>query len=110
MNSALAIAGTTAHVGSRIDQKPVAILDIADPANPTVVSEIQDGTIWVVDSRNGLYSLRHTGKFEDEVTALHLAEGNSNLHFRPPGGRRKDEHPPVPSTTISACAGSWRSF
>ena len=40
MSSALAIAGTTAYVGSRIDGKGVAILDIADPANPTVVGEL----------------------------------------------------------------------
>ena len=40
MNSALAIAGTTAYVGSRIDNKGVAIVDISDPANPTVVGEL----------------------------------------------------------------------
>jgi len=40
MNSALAIAGNTAYVGSRIDSKPIEIVDIADPANPGVVGEI----------------------------------------------------------------------
>ncbi|MBV8757985.1 MAG: hypothetical protein JO257_11935 [Deltaproteobacteria bacterium] len=40
MNSALAIAGDTAYVGSRIDGKGIAIVDIHDPANPTVVGEI----------------------------------------------------------------------
>ncbi|HUS30934.1 MAG TPA: hypothetical protein VMZ53_20630 [Kofleriaceae bacterium] len=40
MNSAIAIAGDTAYVGSRIDGKPILIVDIADPANPTVVGEI----------------------------------------------------------------------
>jgi hypothetical protein len=40
MNSALAIAGDTAYVGSRIDGKGIAIVDISDPANPTVVGEI----------------------------------------------------------------------
>lgn len=40
MNSAIAIAGDTAYIGSRIDNQPVLIVDIADPANPTVVGEI----------------------------------------------------------------------
>ena len=40
MNSALAIAGDTAYVGSRIDGKGIAIVDISDPAHPTVVGEI----------------------------------------------------------------------
>jgi hypothetical protein len=40
MNSALAIAGDTAYVGSRIDGKPIEIVDISDPANPTVVGEL----------------------------------------------------------------------
>ncbi len=40
MNAALAIAGDVAYVGSRIDNKPVLIVDIADPANPHVVGEI----------------------------------------------------------------------
>ncbi len=82
-------------------------LDISDPANPRQLAElrpeplsqvsvedpglggspiemwsypvIQDGIIWVVDVRNGLYAIRYTGAFEDEVTSLHFAEGNSNL-------------------------------
>lgn len=40
MNAALAIAGDTAYVGSRIDQKPIAIVDIADPAAPIVIGEL----------------------------------------------------------------------
>ena len=40
MSSALAIAGDTAYVGSRIDGKGIAIVDISDPAQPTVVGEI----------------------------------------------------------------------
>ena len=40
MNSALAIVGTTAYVGSRIDSKGIAIVDISDPTRPTVVGEI----------------------------------------------------------------------
>jgi len=42
MNSALAIAGDIAYVGSRIDKKPVLIVDINDPANPHVVGEIAE--------------------------------------------------------------------
>jgi hypothetical protein len=37
------------------------------------------GFIYVTDIRNGLYILRYTGSFEDEVTAAGFAEGNSNL-------------------------------
>jgi hypothetical protein len=40
MNAAIAIAGDIAYVGSRIDNKPVLIVDIKDPANPHVVGEI----------------------------------------------------------------------
>lgn len=40
MNSALTIAGDIAYVGSRNDAHGVAIVDIHDPAHPTVVGEI----------------------------------------------------------------------
>ncbi len=40
MNAALAVAGDTVYVGSRIDQKPIAIVDVSDPAAPDVVGEI----------------------------------------------------------------------
>lgn len=40
MNSAIAIAGDIAYVGSRIDGKPILIVDISTPENPTVVGEI----------------------------------------------------------------------
>jgi hypothetical protein len=40
MNSAIAIAGNTAYIGSRIDGKPIAIVDISDPSAPAVVGEI----------------------------------------------------------------------
>jgi hypothetical protein len=40
---------------------------------------IQDGLIYVVDVRNGLYILRYHGVHEDEVTAAGFAEGNSSL-------------------------------
>lgn len=40
MNAAIAIAGDIAYIGSRIDNKPVLVVDIVDPANPHVVGEI----------------------------------------------------------------------
>jgi hypothetical protein len=40
MNSALAIAGDTAYVGSRNDAHGVAIVDISDPSHPAQVGEI----------------------------------------------------------------------
>jgi hypothetical protein len=40
MNAAIAIAGDYAYVGSRIDNKPVLIVDIKDPFKPQVVGEI----------------------------------------------------------------------
>lgn len=39
---------------------------------------IRDGLIYVVDLRNGLYVLRYTGAFEDEVAGRAYLEGNSN--------------------------------
>lgn len=40
---------------------------------------IQNGLIYVVDIRNGLYILRYRGPFAGEVSALHFLEGNSSL-------------------------------
>ncbi len=40
---------------------------------------IQDGLIYVTDSRNGLYILRYHGPYEEQVTAESFLEGNSNL-------------------------------
>jgi hypothetical protein len=40
MNAALAIAGDTAYVGSRIDGAPILIVDLADPTAPAVVGEL----------------------------------------------------------------------
>jgi hypothetical protein len=39
---------------------------------------IQDGLVYVVDIRNGLYILRYRGPFEDEVAATGFLDGNSN--------------------------------
>jgi len=40
---------------------------------------IQDGLIYVVDIRNGLYVLRYHGPYAAEVAHIHFLEGNSNL-------------------------------
>jgi hypothetical protein len=40
---------------------------------------IKDGLIYVVDVRNGLYVLKYTGPFANEVTSTDFIEGNSNL-------------------------------
>lgn len=38
----------------------------------------QDGLIYVVDLRNGLYVRRYKGRFEREVERIEFLEGNSN--------------------------------
>ena len=40
---------------------------------------IEDGLIYVVDIRNGLYVLRYSGQFASEVRRITFLEGNSNL-------------------------------
>jgi hypothetical protein len=40
MNAALAIADRTVYVGSRIDDQPILIVDVANPEAPAVVGEI----------------------------------------------------------------------
>jgi hypothetical protein len=85
------------------------ISDISNPANPTqagfflptpldsVATEdpalsrgpnkvvmwsypiIKNGLIYVIDIRNGLYILKYTGPFSDEVAGVSFLEGNSNL-------------------------------
>jgi hypothetical protein len=39
---------------------------------------IQDGLIYVVDLRNGLYILKYNGPYEHEVNSVSFLEGNSN--------------------------------
>jgi hypothetical protein len=39
---------------------------------------IKDGLIYVADLRNGLYILRYSGPFQDEVRSISFLEGNSN--------------------------------
>ncbi|MGH2747993.1 MAG: hypothetical protein ACRDKB_08730, partial [Actinomycetota bacterium] len=40
---------------------------------------IQDGLIYMVDVRNGLYILKYKGPFAKEVAKVDFIEGNSNL-------------------------------
>jgi hypothetical protein len=71
---------------AEVRPEPLVAVTVEDPGlggNPVEMWSypvIQDGIIWVVDVRNGLYALRYHGRFEDELTSLHFAEGNSNLH------------------------------
>ena len=39
---------------------------------------IQDGLIYVVDLRNGLYVLKYHGAFDKEVQRIRFLDGNSN--------------------------------
>ncbi|HVF53579.1 MAG TPA: hypothetical protein VNC78_08215 [Actinomycetota bacterium] len=87
----------------------VQVVDLHDPAAPTQVAEfkpeplpavvtedpvlssgrdkvvmwsypvIQDGLIYVVDVRNGLYILEYSGPYQNEVVGVDFLEGNSNL-------------------------------
>ncbi len=40
MNAALAVAGDTVYVGSRIDNAGIAILDVSDPQHPMQIGEL----------------------------------------------------------------------
>jgi len=40
---------------------------------------IQDGLIYVVDVRNGVYVLEYQGPYQEEVRSIRFLEGNSNL-------------------------------
>ena len=40
---------------------------------------IQDGLVYVVDVRNGLYILKYRGPHANEVNGVGFLEGNSNL-------------------------------
>ncbi|TDD67888.1 hypothetical protein E1262_17940 [Jiangella aurantiaca] len=40
---------------------------------------VEDGLIYVVDVRNGLYILEYTGRRANEISSLSFLEGNSNL-------------------------------
>jgi hypothetical protein len=46
---------------------------------------VQDGLIYVVDIRNGLYVLEYHGPDQDEVASIRFLEGNSNVGSTGPG-------------------------
>ena len=54
---------------------------------------VKDGLIYAVDLRNGLYVLKYTGPFADEVKRIRYLDGNSNqgdaLCFEPVGRAQK---------------------
>jgi len=78
------------------------VFDLSDPAHPTPLATfapsdaaatglglwgrvafvsypiIKDGLIYVLDGRNGLYVLRYTGPYHDELDGVRFLEGNSN--------------------------------
>ena len=60
---------------------------------------IEDGLIYVVDLRNGLYILKYNGPYEQEVSDVKFLEGNSNqgdaLCFEP-----------VPGAVLADCSTS----
>jgi hypothetical protein len=85
----------------------IVAIDVHDPARPSIVAQlrpeplpavavedpglggnpvemwsypvIQDGLIYVIDVRNGLYVLRYTGLGGDTIAGQSFLEGNSNL-------------------------------
>jgi hypothetical protein len=64
---------------------PLAKVATDDPAlggNPVTLWSypvIKDGLIYVIDIRNGLYILRYTGPYAEQVGQVKFLEGNSNL-------------------------------
>lgn len=65
--------------------EPLPAVAVEDPGlggNPVEMWSypvIQDGLVYVVDVRNGLYVLRYTGVGEDTIANEAFLEGNSNL-------------------------------
>ena len=79
------LSGEVVDPGERVDQKVVMW------SYPV----IQDGLIYTVDLRNGLYILKYNGPYSHEVDSVGFLEGNSNqgdaLCFEPvPGGTVPD--------------------
>src|SRR5215218_3423483 len=83
---------------------------------------IQDGLIYVVDLRNGLYILRYKGPYDREVSDINFLEGNSNqgdaLCFEPvPGQHAVDCSTSAPGgsggtvpATLSLTVGNAATF
>jgi hypothetical protein len=71
----------------RFDPEPLSDVATEDPAltagrDKTAMWSypvVQDGLIYVIDLRNGLYILRYTGEGAEDVAAIDFLEGNSNL-------------------------------
>ncbi len=79
------LSGDDVNAGDRTDQKVVMW------SYPV----IQDGLIYTVDLRNGLYILKYNGPYSHEVDSVGFLEGNSNqgdaLCYEPvPGGTGPD--------------------
>ncbi|HYI46704.1 MAG TPA: hypothetical protein VE174_14695 [Actinomycetota bacterium] len=64
---------------------------------------IQDGLIYVVDVRNGLYILRYKGLYDSEVSATKFLEGNSNLGDALALGGVTNEPEPTPEPPAGTC-------
>ena len=86
---------------------------------------IQDGLIYTVDLRNGLYILKYNGPYQQEVDNIGFLEGNSNQGDalclrarRGPGAGRLLRTPtpraaraaPVPATLVAARSAAPASF
>jgi hypothetical protein len=83
---AIDISDATAPVQlAELRPEPLPSVDVEDPAlggKPVEMWSypvIQDGLIYVVDVRNGLYVLRYHGRWGEEVSEREFLEGNSNL-------------------------------
>lgn len=76
-----------AHPTSIVELRPMPLprVDMEDPGlggSPVSMWSypvIQDGYLYVTDSRNGLYILQYRGPHDEEVEAAGFLEGNSNL-------------------------------
>jgi hypothetical protein len=67
--------------------QPLAAVQTEDPALSSGRDKVvmwsypivQDGLIYLIDLRNGLYILRYRGPCEEEIGSVGFLEGNSNL-------------------------------
>jgi hypothetical protein len=67
--------------------QPLAAVQNEDPALSSGSDKVvmwsypivQDGLIYLVDVRNGLYILRYRGPCQEEIRGVDFLEGNSNL-------------------------------
>ncbi len=72
--------------------EPVPVVETEDPALSSGTEKVvmwsypvvQDGLIYVVDLRNGLYVLRYHGPFDSDLDCTRFLEGNSNLTRQSP--------------------------